>query len=425
MAQLIHAGKVLKEDGVVVSSLLQYQGPLVLHVVIRAPSPAPSPPPPSSSQTLENAASANGTASQSQQTERAGPSQEASTSQPSAANASFDAGPNVNGRWATNGSPALQQAVYQAAYEAALQVIRQSASTQTGWMPSAIPIPQPVLPAGVFHMHPPVGTTTGTIDGHGHGHGHGNGNNPGQGVPPPLLMPVLPLPVPAGQPVQIGYGFGYGAQDANLMRHRRPPPPGVHPQGVDGRDNAAWNEGAFGAGARGQGRHVVNQPRNRPRQFQLRFQINIRALLQFLVFAIIVYQHCPPRRFAVLVVLGAALWLSTMAPVRAFLRQLAGFRPPAPHPIPPVAAEREGLQQGLAFEDQRPIQDQGGLNPPPQVGVQNGAPHNRVLGVLRGIQTFVAGFITSLLPAVEPNAGGEGDGRQMGGAVAQDVFGGQ
>lgn len=423
--QLIHAGKVLKEDGVVVSSLLQYQGPLVLHVVIRAPSPAPSPSPPSSSQPLENAASANGTASQSQQTERAdlSGSREASTSQPSAQNASFDAGPNVNGRWATNGSPALQQAVYQAAYEAALQVIRQSASTQSGWIPSAIPIPQPVLPAGVFHMHPPVGTTTGTIDGQGHGNVHGNA---GQGPPPPLLMPVLPLPVPAGQqvaiqPVQFGYGFGYGAQDAdNVMRQRRPPPPAGPPHRVDVLGNA------FGVGARGgQARHVVDQPRNRPRQFQLRFQINIRALLQFLVFAIIVYQHCPPRRFAVLVVLGAALWLSTMAPVRAFLRQLAGFRPPVAQPIPPAAAGREGLQQGLAFEGQRPIQDQAGLNPAPlEVRVQNGAPHNRVLGVLRGIQTFVAGFITSLLPAVEPNAGGEGDGRQRG-AVAQDVFGGQ
>ncbi len=185
---------------------------------------------------------------------------------------------------------------------------------------------------------------------------------------------------------------------------------------------ALEREEAHGGGAAGGAAAGVGGARApRVHRFQLRIQINIRALLQLAVMLVVVYQHCPPKRFAVLCLLGFALWLSTTPRVRAFLQQIAGLgqnnnnrrgvEVPVAAPVPAA----------LAADGQPAVQaDGGGAATPldPQVPADQQQINQPRAGILAEIHAFVAGFITSLLPAMDQNNNDDG------GAV-RDVFGGE
>jgi hypothetical protein len=184
-------------------------------------------------------------------------------------------------------------------------------------------------------------------------------------------------------------------------------------------------------------------------RFQFRIQVNIRALLQLAVLLVVVYQHCPPKRFAVLCLLGFALWLSTTPRVRAFLQQIAGLGPnnnnnrrgagvavPAPAPGPgaadeqpvPAAAVPAAVGPAPAGEERIPaaaaaaaVQPDTGAaaNPDNPLDAQQPEVQQQPrAGILHEIHAFIAGFITSLLPAMDQNNNDE-----AGGAM-RDVFGG-
>jgi len=189
----------------------------------------------------------------------------------------------------------------------------------------------------------------------------------------------------------------------------------------------------------------------RVHRFQFRIQINIRALLQIAVLLVVVYQNCPPKRFAVLCLLGFALWLSTTPRVRAFLQTIAGLgpnnnnnnnrgaggegeqpvpargpgpqavaadgQPPAAPAVPPDAAVQPAVDNAAALHNTPPLDPQL----PDQQHQQLNNAHRG--GFLHEIQAFVAGFITSLLPAMDrQHNNDDDDGNAAGGG---GVFGGE
>lgn len=193
----------------------------------------------------------------------------------------------------------------------------------------------------------------------------------------------------------------------------------------------------------------------RVHRFQFRIQINIRALLQLAVLLVVVYQNCPPRRFVVLCLLGFALWLSTTPRVRAFLQSIAGLGPnnnnnnrrrgeeqplhvPAQGPQgfaengqPPAAAVAPaGAGDAANAPAVQPAIDGGaaaGNNDPPldpQLPEQQQGNNADRGGILHEIQAFIAGFITSLLPAMDHQNNNDDGNAAGGGGAMRDVFGG-
>jgi hypothetical protein len=205
----------------------------------------------------------------------------------------------------------------------------------------------------------------------------------------------------------------------------------------------------------------LNQPRlhrrggifQRPflRQFNLRVNVNVRSLLQLMVLMVVIYQHCPPKRFAMLVVLGIALFLTGTDRVRHVLNRLAGIMHP-PQNInnnPPVLEQRVQPPQqqgdGIPPADQQQ-QEQNGVPETPegqqrQEGGDAAAPAAAgaaaaaqqeqqqpappelqdqgpgQFGILRELQALVVGFLTSLLPGFNVNPE---DARAI--AAAQEAF---
>jgi hypothetical protein len=158
----------------------------------------------------------------------------------------------------------------------------------------------------------------------------------------------------------------------------------------------------------------------RRRQLRLRIRINMRALLQLLFMLVVVYQHCPPKRFLALVVAGVALYLTTTPRVRAMLQQLMGLQGRAgAQAAPPNHGVRVGGPQAEAAAPQPQAHGpagQGGHADVPPVREGDGGGDNggvrganvgaQQLGVLQQIHAFVAGFLASLLPALDPVAEG-------------------
>lgn len=196
-----------------------------------------------------------------------------------------------------------------------------------------------------------------------------------------------------------------------------------------------------------------------PAGFQFRLRINMRALLQLLVLLVILYQarlhtrgrglensalcwqqgqgqvraaahrprcwphpspqHCPPRRFLMLVGLGLLLYLTATEPVRRLLHRLTGMhQQPAPPPQQPAAApggqqEQAGDGGGPGAAEAARGAGPGPAAPPPaaapaaaqaaQPDLGAGAPGQQQPpqqggGLLQELRAFVVGFITSLLP---------------------------
>ena len=151
------------------------------------------------------------------------------------------------------------------------------------------------------------------------------------------------------------------------------------------------------------------------RAFRLHIRINLRSLLQFALLTFVIYQHCPLKRFAMLLSLGIALYLTTTPRIRGALQQLIGFRPRQPQDQANLAGDlaRENNGEGA-------LQERAQRNPPDFViedaNEQIERPARREelnrrvgggFGVFQEILRFFGGFLASLLPAMEPNQNAE------------------
>lgn len=185
---------------------------------------------------------------------------------------------------------------------------------------------------------------------------------------------------------------------------------------------AAAQPGAAGGGA------AAQAPRPFPR---LVVRLNMRALLQLLVLMVVVYQHCPPGRFLILVGVGLLLYLTATEPVRRFLNRLAGVQPPAPagQPQPRGPPQQQGGEGGgeAPAAPAAPDEQQGAAAPPapaagdaaaagraPAAAAPGAAEAARAAvpagdplaaqqgggGILREVQALVVGFFTSLIPGM-------------------------
>lgn len=385
---------------------------------------------------------------------------------PSATTAAAAAAAGVYGTQAAIYGPA-----YHAAYQAALQALmsQQSQQSQPGASSGNQPavtllpamMPQPVLPPGFFapqhqqqqhqnqHQQPqqqgPDGAEAAPMF-------------PGQMVYPVFQLPMpmaypMALPIPQMQQVHQQIPVPQMPQGMEVRRRRRGPnnplpdevmrlARNLRARGIPmpPEINAALEREDAAAGLRpGAGQQGAARPRGRG--FQLRVRINVRALLQLAVLLVVVYQHCPPKRFVMLCVLGFVLWLSTTTRVRAFLQAVTGIggaRPQneglqaeqpgapaaaqnaAPAPGADVAVPNNAQQGAEAVGGGVPVVEGPNFPPQPPVDPQAAPPAQQRGGLLREIHTFVVGFITSLLPAMDQQnnpAGGEG-------GPMQDVFAG-
>ena len=191
-----------------------------------------------------------------------------------------------------------------------------------------------------------------------------------------------------------------GANDARIhdeiMRNPRPA----------GQDNVR-----NGRNNRQEGAVAENNDGNR-QQYLIRIHINVRMLFQLAVAGFIIYQHCPPSRMLTLGLVGLFFYLSTTQFGRRVLRRIlqggqaerGNHEEPWQQPRPDQQLEEHQERQ----ERQDRQEQQGRREPPPRVGW------------LREVQTFVLGFLASLLPAADDAARAPDNG-----GVVQGLFGGQ
>lgn len=345
-------------------------------------------------------------------------------------------------------SLATYQVAYQAAYQAALQAILAhggdgnspsalhpstpvpSVHPSFTLLPTIIPIPQPMLPPGMFDPagRPDAADASSSFPGH---------FQPQAPQIQPIFVPVMPIPVAAVGPqfnlagpqfrMELRHrGDGMALSD-EIARELRARGVRLHPRMGEDDVRRMQQPGVVPHQmAANQGVNAVRRPQ--VRQFQWRIQINVRALLQLIVLMVVVYQHCPPRRFVALLALGVALWLSTTPRVRELLRQLAGIGGPrvaggvnagAVPPANPMPVAAEAQRANDAGRD-GPVVDVAQLPHQPLQGANQPVIHAPRRGILHDVRAFITAFVTSLLPAVEHNP----VGAAAAGAV-RDVFGGE
>jgi len=258
------------------------------------------------------------------------------------------------------------------------------------------------------------------------------------GVPhQPLLMqlPVFAMP------------YGYHMPDNIDLRQRRPhvpphdpqvprqgQPQGEGPPDGGGRLNpnvvallqAFQEHGAvlpphLAEAVRQAGARNAARPVARRRRAQLHIRVNIRALLQLAVLLVVVYQHCPPQRFFMLCALGLLLYLSSTPRIRALLQRLTGWQAQQGQQGADLAAARQAVAAGDGPNPavHQPNAEGGPAGAPGidrAVGGHAGAVDNREpqrWGVLNEFRAFVAGFIASLLPALDRDPAGAREPGEM------------
>ena len=160
--------------------------------------------------------------------------------------------------------------------------------------------------------------------------------------------------------------------------------------------------------------HVDNLPRrnnqnNNARQIQIRIHLNLRMLLQIAVVSFILYQHCPPSRFLGIAILGFMFYFSTTRFGRMLLQRLTGHFNMQPH---------DHNQQAHVDNNDTPLQ--GNTEEREEEAEQGREPEQRQPGLLQEIQSFIAGFFASILPAANQPRNGDNNP-----AVVQEIFRGQ
>ncbi|KAJ6822249.1 uncharacterized protein M6B38_382385 [Iris pallida] len=152
----------------------------------------------------------------------------------------------------------------------------------------------------------------------------------------------------------------------------------------------------------GQGQEAVRQQHGLQRQvavrrFQFALQLDLGLILKLVAVVILFGQEGSRQRFFLICFLASLVYLyqtGALTPLIQYLRQAAG-------PPPLRRAENDGVVRGPednAANENQPAE--GGEPPAANRNQQAPARGNRVnwIGIAREIQTFVVGFIASLLP---------------------------
>lgn len=361
---LVYAGKVLREEGLVLSDVFPKDGDRVaVHMVVK-----------SDDQMSTRDIESRSTRTQDESMVAGPPLEEVreEASIPTLGNRHEGERPSspVNVPSTSRSSSTMYDSVLRASYQAALRVIMEegvqgSAPPGFTFIPAIIPVPM-----------------------------EGQHRDDEQNMNP-YMVPMVPLT----------YAFPRAQQDHqdHVLRQRRR---------RDAQDEnvralfrvlreGAQNNNRDGLQRRGNGRN--------PRQIQIRIRLNIRMLLQVAVLSFILYQHCPPSRFVGIGLLALMFYFSTTRFGRMLLRRVTGH----------FNMQRQGGDQ------QRPPQA-GAANDPPslernddQNRDEEREPEAPEPGLLQEIQSFIAGFFASILPAADQQRNADNAG------VVQDVFRGQ
>ncbi|KAK9830271.1 hypothetical protein WJX72_010725 [[Myrmecia] bisecta] len=206
----------------------------------------------------------------------------------------------------------------------------------------------------------------------------------------------VPQQLPFGMPMQLQMQMQlpYAVHAAHAMQTGQGapvPPPGAQ-QGLRrrlwGTAQPAAQNGAPAPAA------VAARVRGPVRVHMIR--INLRVLLQLLVVCVILWQHVPPNRFLFLLAVGAALYLLAFSPLRHVLQRFTGLlppvNPPPPAPAGPAAAAPAGAAANGAPQQPAPAHA--------AAAARGAAP----FGFVREIYAIIVGFFTSLLPGWNLNA---------------------
>lgn len=160
-----------------------------------------------------------------------------------------------------------------------------------------------------------------------------------------------------GFPPMAGPHFGVA-----MVRHPGGAQPAQIAQAV-AQAAAAGHMGAMGPAAA----VPAGQPR---RQIRVRLlRINLRVALQLMVLAGILYQHCPPGRFFLIMGVATLFYVAGFAPFRQAMHRILGVEAPAAGNARPAG------------------------NPPGA-----GAAHAAPAGILHELHALIVGFFASLLP---------------------------
>ena len=283
------------------------------------------------------------------------------------------------------------------------------------FLPTVIPLPQPAFPSAI-----PNQPWQGCTEGKDRSRSHKEQGT--QQQEKPLLVPVMPLPI---SPCPRQH------DSSNIWKN------GPRRRRNDGQEQAETTEHVLRLlrelrGQQEQSDRIETENMNvqpndqggnnaRRRQVQIRIHINMRVLLQVAVLLLIVYQHCPPGRFLALFLVGFIFYLSSTRIGKMILhRVLEHFH-----------AHRMENRRRVAGQANNIIDRHDGgharLGPnapaPREQGGQNIARPPPGAGLIQELQAFIAGFITSLLPAAADNGALQGNNNMDMQGMQRDIFG--
>lgn len=296
---------------------------------------------------------------------------------------------NIGGNASTD---TMYDSVLRASYQAALRVIMDeglqgSSSQGFTFIPAIIPVPQTLVQ-------------------------NNDGENQ-QHFDNQYMVPMVPF----------SYAFPQmhlDQQDGRAVRHRRRNAQDANVRALFRAIQQENNNNNDIGDVRARERRNQN---NNPRQIQIRIHLNVRMLLQLGVVFFILYQHCPPSRFLGISLIGLLFYLSTTRLGRMLLQRLAGHfnmqrradddQPGHVHAPAEVANADDNAH--LQRNQSEQANDTG---PEPAAEVEQGQapPPPAQPGLLREVQSFLAGFLASILPAADQHRNAENHG------VVQDVF---
>lgn len=431
---LVYGGKVLHEEGMILSSILPSDSASVaMHMVVKRAQrhevgtaaasassrlPASASPRPHRGSTTAAAAAAADSGASTSTGDSDSTATEYSHDDPSEDRMPDESNTVVHREEeaAPSTSGDMSSRVFRAAYQAALQAIVSEgpASSPSGYAAGVQSHPGMAFLAPVITLPQPVCPTTADS-------ARGSSTEDRGEAPQQVNQYIMPLiPVAYAMP---GEGNVPAAQAVARRRRRRADAAerdhvAALLHALRGRDVAPRQNGGD-AEPRGE----QGQPRRR--QVQIRIHINMRVLLQLAVLFFVVYQHCPPSRVVGLVSVALLFYLSSTAMGRRMLQRLYGYfnlhraqEAPAPVPVED-RAEEDGVHALPQQHDEDNINNNpvGGGEPGAREGGE--APNARQPGFLQEIQAFLAGFLTSLLPAADNRH------HENNPAVVQDVWRGQ
>ncbi|KAL0023201.1 hypothetical protein WJX79_001368 [Trebouxia sp. C0005] len=275
--------------------------------------------------------------------------------------------------------PQPQNAAMLAAYQAALNTFVNNRNPQQGmyamhaapmlaYMPVLIPSPYAAMQQGwpqqQQQQHQQQAGTS------------GQGQAPMQGQAPVQYPypPFMPMMVPYGMPPPMQGMPGPFRVHVAGPHHQGAPTTGPN-AGLRQRHMARGPAGGGPGVAEGLPAGMFRLRRVPGMQVRM-VRIDLKALVQMAVVALVLYQHCPPGRFLMLMGGGALLYLTGLGPLQRALQRVVAMALP-----PPMRAPQAG-QAGAA-------------------GQPAASPQWSFLGEL---QAVIVGFFSSLIPGWNMNA---------------------